>query len=69
MESWKGMLPSMPIIGAASVTASMPESDVSMLLGEANAISILQDQAQTFNEKFTVHFTKLDGTPATLSNQ
>jgi hypothetical protein len=45
------------------------DTDVSMLLGEATAISILQDQAQTFNEKFTVHFTKLDGTPATLSNQ
>jgi hypothetical protein len=27
------------------------------------------DQARTFNEKFTVHFTKLDGTTATISNQ
>jgi hypothetical protein len=45
------------------------DSDVSMVLGEATAISILQDQAQTFNEKFTVHFTKLDGTTATISNQ
>jgi len=45
------------------------DTDVSMLLGEATAISILQDQAQTFNEKFTVQFTKLDGTLATLSNQ
>ena len=45
------------------------DTDVSMLLGEATAISILQDQAQTFNEKFTVQFTKLDGTRATLSNQ
>jgi hypothetical protein len=40
-----------------------------MVLGEAVAISILQDRAQTFNEKFTVHFTKLDGTTATISNQ
>jgi len=45
------------------------DSDVSMILGEATAISFLQDQAETFNEKFTVHFTKLDGTTATISNQ
>ncbi len=45
------------------------DSDSSMVLGEAVAISILQDKAQTFNEKFTVHFTKLDGTRATISNQ
>ncbi len=45
------------------------DTDVSMVLGEATAISILQDQAQTFNEKFTVHFTKLDGKTATISNQ
>jgi hypothetical protein len=40
-----------------------------MVLGEATAISCLQDQAKTFNEKFTIHFTKLDGTTATISNQ
>jgi hypothetical protein len=45
------------------------DSDVSMVLGEATAISFLQDQAETFNEKFTVQFTKLDGTTATISNQ
>ena len=45
------------------------DSDSSMVLGEAVAISILQDKVQTFNEKFTVHFTKLDGTRATISNQ
>jgi hypothetical protein len=45
------------------------DSDSSMVLGEAVAISILQDKAQTFNEKFTVHLTKLDGTTATISNQ
>jgi hypothetical protein len=45
------------------------DSDVSMVLGEATAISLLQDQAETFNEKFTVQFTKLDGTTATISNQ
>ena len=45
------------------------DSDSSLVLGEAVAISILQDKAQTFNEKFTVHFTKFDGTIATISNQ
>lgn len=45
------------------------DSDVSIVLGEATAISLLQDQAKTMNEKFTVHFTKLDGTAATISNQ
>jgi hypothetical protein len=45
------------------------DSDVSMVLGEATAISFLQDQAYTFNEKFAVHFTKLDGTTASISNQ
>ena len=45
------------------------DTDVSMVLGEATAISCLQDQAETFNQKFTVHFTKLDGTIATISNQ
>ena len=45
------------------------DTDSSMLLGEATALSILQDQAQTFNEKFTVNLTKFDGTTATISNQ
>jgi len=45
------------------------DTDVSIVLGEATTISLLQDQAKTMNEKFTVHFTKLDGTTATISNQ
>jgi hypothetical protein len=45
------------------------DSDDSMLLGEAFAISMLQDKARTYNEKFTVSLTKLDGTIATISNQ
>src|SRR5271165_6738042 len=45
------------------------DSDSSMVLGEAVAISVLQDRAQCYNEKFTVSFTKLDGTTATISNQ
>jgi hypothetical protein len=45
------------------------DSDQSMVLGEAFAISVLQDRAQCYNEKFTISFTKLDGTTATISNQ
>ncbi len=45
------------------------DSDDSMLLGEAFAISLLQDKAQCYNEKFTINFTKLDGTTATISNE
>jgi hypothetical protein len=44
------------------------DTDSSMILGEATALSILQDQARTFNEKFTVSLTKVDGTTATISN-
>lgn len=44
------------------------DSEVSMLLGEAVAISFLQDLACTYAEPFTVSFTKLDGTPATITN-
>lgn len=45
------------------------DTDSSIQLGEAVAISVLQDRAFTYNEKFTVHFTKIDGTTATISNQ
>ena len=45
------------------------DSDESLMLGEALALSILQDKAQTYNEKFTVNITKFDGTTATISNQ
>jgi hypothetical protein len=45
------------------------DSEQSMLLGEALAISVLQDKAHCYNEKFTIHITKLDGTIATISNQ
>ena len=40
-----------------------------MLLGEAVALSFLRDKAQTYNEKFTVNITKLDGTIATITNE
>jgi hypothetical protein len=45
------------------------DTDVSLTLGEAVALSVLHDRAQTYNEKFTVHLTKFDGTTATISNQ
>ena len=45
------------------------DSDTSIQLGEAIALSILQDRAHTYNEKFTVQLTKLDGSIATISNQ
>ena len=40
-----------------------------MKLGEAMALSILQEKAQAYNETFTVHITKFDGTIATISNE
>ena len=45
------------------------DTDSSIRLGEAVAISILQDRALTYHEKFTVSLTKIDGTIATISNQ
>ena len=44
------------------------DSDYSLLLGEAVAISVLQDMALCYKEKFKVSFTKLDGTTATIQN-
>jgi hypothetical protein len=45
------------------------DSDYSMLLGEAMAISYLNDLARTYHEKFRITFTKLDGHPVTISNE
>ena len=45
------------------------DTDSSIQLGEAVAISILQDRARTYKEPFTVNLTKIDGTIATISNQ
>ena len=44
------------------------DSDVSMILGEAVAISFLEDLACTYAEPFKVNFTKLDGSVATITN-
>jgi hypothetical protein len=45
------------------------DTDSSMILGEAIAISILQDKAKCYNEKFSITFTKLDGNKVTISNE
>jgi hypothetical protein len=45
------------------------DTDTSLLLGEAVALSFLKDRAKTYNEPFTVKLTKFDGTTATISNQ
>ena len=45
------------------------DTDTSLVLGEAVALSFLRDRAQTYNEPFTVNLTKFDGTTATISNQ
>ena len=45
------------------------DSDSSMLLGEAVAISFLKDLACTYAEPFTVTFKDLMGNPVTITNQ
>jgi hypothetical protein len=45
------------------------DSDSSIQLGEAFALSFLQDKIRTYNERFTINITKLDGTIATLTNR
>jgi hypothetical protein len=45
------------------------DTDTSLMLGEAVALSFLRDRAQTYNEPFTVRLTKFDGTTATISNK
>ena len=45
------------------------DTSSSIQLGEAVAISMLQDRAATYAEKFTVNLTKIDGSMATISNQ
>lgn len=45
------------------------DTSSSIQLGEAVAISMLQDRARCYAERFTVRLTKIDGTTATISNQ
>jgi hypothetical protein len=44
------------------------DTDTSIQLGEAVALSYLRDRARTYNEQFSVSLTKLDGTTTTISN-
>ncbi len=44
------------------------DTDESIRLGEAIALSYLRDHAHTYNEHFSVSITKLDGSVATISN-
>jgi len=44
------------------------DTDTSLLLGEAVALSFLKNRARTYNEPFKVHLQKFDGTTATISN-
>ena len=45
------------------------DTDTSIQLGEAVALSLLRDRAHTYNEKFTVTLKKVDGSIATISNE
>ncbi len=40
----------------------------SLLLGEAVALTVLQDHANSYIEPFTINITKFDGTTATITN-
>jgi hypothetical protein len=44
------------------------DTDASIRLGEAVALSYLRDLARTYNETFSISLTKLDGSTVTISN-
>jgi len=44
------------------------DTTTSIELGEAVALSYLRDRARTYNERFNMSLTKLDGTSVTISN-
>lgn len=44
------------------------DTETSIQLGEAAALSYLRDRARTYNEQFSVSLTKVDGTTATITN-
>ncbi len=44
------------------------DTDYSILLGEAVALSFLQDQAFSYEEDFAITLTKVDGTTTTIRN-
>jgi hypothetical protein len=44
------------------------DTDTSLLLGEAVALSFLRDKARTYNEPFSVSLTRFDGRTAIITN-
>ena len=44
------------------------DTETSIQLGEAVALGYLRDRARTYNERFHVTLTKLDGSTETISN-
>jgi hypothetical protein len=44
------------------------DTDTSIQLGEAAALAYLRDRARTYNERFSVSLTRLDGSVETISN-
>jgi len=44
------------------------DTETSIELGEAVALSYLRDRARTYNEHFSISLTKVDGTTTTISN-
>jgi len=45
------------------------DTDTSIQLGEAVALSVLRNRALTYNEKFAVQLMKVDGSTATITNR
>ena len=45
------------------------DTDTSLLLGEAVALAYLKNKAKTYNEPFTIHLTKFDGTTTTINER
>ncbi len=44
------------------------DTDTSIALGEAVALSYLRDRARSYNEPFSISLTKIDGSKVTISN-
>ena len=44
------------------------DTDTSIQLGEAVALSHLRDHVHTYNERFRVSLTRVDGTTTTITN-
>lgn len=59
-----------PWLRPGPLTTVMADRRDRLALGKcASRRSFLNDRARTYNEPFTIHLTKFDGTVATISNQ